>query len=243
MIFELSNFEMNLLQKLIPVLIILVVIGIGGAGYFYWQYTKAQQEIQTIKTDPSTIQKAAQLEVKKIIDDVGKLIALPEGEEPTVATISDIDKLKDQPFFQKAKNGDKVLIYTNAKKAILYDPENKKIIDVAPVSIGTSSAQLATTASPLKVALYNGTNTTGLTGKFETNLNKDYPDLSVSSKENASSSDYKKSQVIYFTEAAKDTASKIAQTYVADLKSVLPEGEKKPKEGDILMILGKDRVQ
>ncbi|MEK7084254.1 MAG: hypothetical protein AAB932_03410 [Patescibacteria group bacterium] len=29
----------------------------------------------------------------------------------------------------------KVLIYTNAKKVILYDPVNNKIVEVAPLSI------------------------------------------------------------------------------------------------------------
>ena len=84
-------------------------------------------------------------EVNDLISEVGKLVALPEGETPTIATITDIEKIKGQPFFQKAKNGDKVLIYTNAKKAILYDPNAKKIIDVAPINIGSPSGQ---TTSP-----------------------------------------------------------------------------------------------
>lgn len=33
------------------------------------------------------------------------------------------------------KNGDKVLIYVKAKKAILYDPAKNIIVDVAPVNI------------------------------------------------------------------------------------------------------------
>jgi len=74
---------------------------------------------------------------------VGKLIMLPEGEEPTVATISDIEKLKDQAFFTHAQNGDKVLIYTTAKKAILYRAETNKIIDVAPVNMGGAASPSA----------------------------------------------------------------------------------------------------
>ena len=65
-----------------------------------------------------------------------------------MATVSDLEKLKDQPFFAKAKIGDKVLIYTDAKKAILYDPVNDKIVEVAPINIGNSNpAEAPETAS------------------------------------------------------------------------------------------------
>ena len=64
------------------------------------------------------------------------MIVLPEDEIPTVATVSDPEKLKEQPFFSDAKKGDKVLIYANAKKAILYDPMANKIVTVAPINIG-----------------------------------------------------------------------------------------------------------
>ena len=80
-----------------------------------------------------------QAEVDLLVNEVGKLITLPSDEKPTVATITDIEKLKDQPFFANAKNGDKVLIYTNAKKAILYRSEEKKIIEVGAVNINQTS--------------------------------------------------------------------------------------------------------
>ncbi len=72
-------------------------------------------------------------EVEKIIEAVGKLIVLPD-ETPTVATVSDLEKLKGQIFFKNAKVGDKVLIYIKAEKAILYDPELNKIIELAPIN-------------------------------------------------------------------------------------------------------------
>ena len=111
------------------VLAILAVVAIGAAVYFYSQLSQ-------LRADP---QKIAQEEVKSLVVKVGKLIVLPEGEEPTVATVTDPDLLRDQPFFPNAKTGDKVLIYTNARKAILYNPEENKIIEVAPVSIGAAA--------------------------------------------------------------------------------------------------------
>lgn len=111
-----------------PVLIILVLLFAGIAAYFYSQYS-------ALKADPA---KDAKAEVDKVVAEVGKLIVLPD-EQPTIATVTDVEKLKDQAFFSKAKNGDKVLIYTEAKKAVLYDPINHKIVEVAPINIGNST--------------------------------------------------------------------------------------------------------
>jgi hypothetical protein len=71
-----------------------------------------------------------------------------------------LEKVKDQPFFKNAKNGDKVLIYTNAKKAILYRPGEKRIIEVGAVNINnqqqdpnaTPSAEVVPTTSSIPVA-------------------------------------------------------------------------------------------
>jgi hypothetical protein len=112
------------------VLAVLAVIALGAAVYFYAQLNQLRQNPQRV----------AQEEVKSLVTKVGKLIVLPEGEEPTVATVTDPNLLKDQPFFANAKTGDKVLIYTNARKAVLYNPEENKIIEVAPVSIGAAAA-------------------------------------------------------------------------------------------------------
>jgi hypothetical protein len=104
---------------------VLLLVFAGIAYYFYSQ--------NLILKDP---QKAAKKEMQEIVALVGKLIILPEDETPTVATVKDPEKLKDQLFFANAKAGDKVLIYTNAQKAILYDPIQNKIIEVAPLNIG-----------------------------------------------------------------------------------------------------------
>lgn len=119
---------------LIPAVVIITAILILGGGFYLYQSQKSQTQ-----NDPQT---ATAEEVKKVVAEVGKLIELPQDEDPTVATITDITKLQNQPFFSKAKNGDKVLIYSSAKKAILYDPILKKVIDVAPVNIGTQSASV-----------------------------------------------------------------------------------------------------
>ncbi len=107
----------------------------GGAYYFVTKYQKAQDEITRL----SNPQEVAQAEQEKLISAVGSLTDLPSGESPTIATVSDASKLKSQVFFANAQNGDKVLIYTRAKRAILYRPSVNKIIEIGPVNIGTDT--------------------------------------------------------------------------------------------------------
>lgn len=112
------------------ILLLLLVVSAGSATYFYMQ-------LQDLKANP---QAGAQQEVEDLLEAVGRLIVLPEDEQPTIATVSDVERLQDQPFFANAKNGDRVLIYTDARKAILYDPVANKIVEVAPVNIGEAAA-------------------------------------------------------------------------------------------------------
>lgn len=114
------------MKKTLSLILTLIFLGaLGAAGYFYYQ-------VSELKKDPQT---AVSEEAEDLVKVVGRLIILPKDEVPTIATVSDPEKLKDQPFFAKAEVGDKVLIYTQAKKAYLYDPVARKILEVAPINI------------------------------------------------------------------------------------------------------------
>lgn len=200
--------------------------------YFYNKYQKSQELLK----NPT---EAARQEVQALAAQVGKYIELPK-EEPTVATVSDKEKLNDQAFFAKAENGDKVLIYTQSRKAILFRPSTNKIIEVSTVNLGgagsaTSSAQVNNT---VKLAIYNGTNTTGLTSKAEKQLKDKISNLDVVVKENAKKKDYEKTIVVVLSQNREQEAKTIAQVLGAQV-STLPEGEVKPK-AEILIILGSD---
>jgi hypothetical protein len=118
-------------KNIILIVLVAFLIGAGGAAYYFYK------QVNALKQDPNMF---AKQEAAAIVAKVGMLIVLPEGEEPTVATITDPEKLKDQAFFINAKTGYKVLLYTNAKKAYLYDPANNRLVDVAPLSIGPSAS-------------------------------------------------------------------------------------------------------
>ena len=114
---------------MIPMALALLIAS-GAAFYFY-------QQANILKLETSTT--VAPEEVTAITLKVGKLILLPD-EIPTVATVSNPEKLKDQLFFARAKAGDKVLVYTIAKKVYLYDPVNNIIVNVAPLSVETMAS-------------------------------------------------------------------------------------------------------
>ncbi len=133
-------------QKKVIFIISLIAIGaLALAGYFYYQLYMAEKDPQV----------AIQKETAELVSKVSKLIVLPEGENPTVATVSDPEALKDQPFFAQAQKGDKVLIYAGAKKAVLYSVTLNKILEVAPLNIGDKAVK----ATPAPVITPDQTDT------------------------------------------------------------------------------------
>ena len=121
-------FERWVSTKLFFAVAALFILSAGLAIYFFF-------EVRSLRANP---QQVAEKEVQAIVARVGKLMVLPQDEIPTMATILDPAELVDQPFFASAQKGDKVLLYTNAKKAILYSPSQNKIVDVAPVNLGSA---------------------------------------------------------------------------------------------------------
>jgi predicted S18 family serine protease len=119
-------------RSVIIALVILTLLAVGGSASGIYYYNKYQAMVERAK-DP-------QAEVKEVLAKVGKLIELPKGEEPTVATVQDAEQIKSQPFFSKAQNGYRVILYTNARLAILFDEQANKLINVGAINVGTPSA-------------------------------------------------------------------------------------------------------
>lgn len=207
-------------QKVLFIIILLILSLIAVSGYFYWQRHKAQDN-------------------SNVITSLEQLIELPT-EEPSLATITDIEKLKDQPFFQKAENGDKLLIYKNSQKAILYRPSKNKIIDFT--LIDTSSVanieEKQIEISPVRVALYNGTYVQGLTKIAEGQL-LTQDGLTVVLRENANQKEYEKTLIIDLSGKNKTIVNSLIPQVKGEIAQ-LPEGEKVPQEVDVLVILGKN---
>ena len=115
---------------------VLLALVLGFAGTAFWQWSRAQRLNQQLQAFSEA--NAAESDALALIEEVGRLIDLPADETPTIATVADPEQLKSQPFFAKAKQGDRVLIYPKAGKAFLYDPVAKKVIEVGPITSGTT---------------------------------------------------------------------------------------------------------
>jgi hypothetical protein len=117
----------NVKKVAVPILVTLLL---GVSIYSIFLYSRRDINIEnSAKTAPDIIDSNSDL-----LSKISLLIELPD-EKPTIATVSDPERLKEQVFFARAKKGDVVLIYTQARKAILYDPIANKIIDVAPIAL------------------------------------------------------------------------------------------------------------
>lgn len=143
---------------------VIVVLG----GIFFWQQYQNRQNVKRLKAELERLQQNGSAEsVKELLDRVKKIIVLPENEQPTVATVTNLEKLKDQPFFQNAQIGDKVLIFQQSKKAVLYRPSEDKVVEIAPLS---SNDQQAAAAQPVSVEIRNASGKSGAANAVKTQL-------------------------------------------------------------------------
>lgn len=77
-----------------------------------------------------------QEEIDELLREVSEHILLPEGETPLVATITDAESLiAEQPFYTGVQDGDRLIIYTETLKAIIYSPERGIIVNVGPIQL------------------------------------------------------------------------------------------------------------
>lgn len=131
------------LKSPLAIIALIVLVLLVGGGLGYQKYASLKQENQRLSNPEATAEEEANL----IKGEVAQLIELP-NETPTIATVIDVEKLRSQPFFASAQNGDRVLLFSQAKKAILYRPSTKKLVEVAPINLGDTGVAGTSTTQP-----------------------------------------------------------------------------------------------
>ncbi|KKT50115.1 MAG: hypothetical protein UW42_C0024G0013 [Candidatus Collierbacteria bacterium GW2011_GWB1_44_197] len=125
---------LNLVQMIklskAQLLIIGVAVVIGGLAINSWRLSRQNKklgiEIETLKKDPQSVAKE---EIKELVGKLSKLVVLPADEEPVVATVTDKEKLKDQPVFARAENGLKIALVNGSKNTGISNELEKRIME------------------------------------------------------------------------------------------------------------------
>lgn len=112
----------------LSILVILVLLGLSG--YLYRQLRIEKKA----NNSTASSQEAVKKESEDLKNKISKLMSLP-NETPVVGTVNDKDKFKDQPFFSGVENGDKLLIFAEAKKAVIYREKDNRIINAGPIAV------------------------------------------------------------------------------------------------------------
>lgn len=92
--------------------------------------TPGAEEQSPTPAEAATSERASS---EEILTKVRTHIAVPENPPPTVMAILDIALLrkKNAAFYVQAENGDYLILTQN--RAILYDPEGDRLLDVVPI--------------------------------------------------------------------------------------------------------------
>jgi hypothetical protein len=87
--------------------------------------------------------KLTDAQTKQVKAKVAELIVPPQ-EEPVMAVVTAADSLiKEQAFYAGVSNGDILLIYPQAGKAILYSSAKGRLLNVGPVQVGSEGKRAA----------------------------------------------------------------------------------------------------
>lgn len=237
--------------------LVFLLVGTGFAGWSFYSYLETKKEVVRLSTIEGQ-QGIQEQEVSILLDQVKKHMLLPDDEQPTVATLTDVDELKiQQPFFEKAINGDKVIVYANSQKAIIYSPEKDIIVNVGALLVdgpdseqvqeeqeGTEESQpQEEVVAKLDIEIRNGTKEEGLAETVSVQLKGanhafDFVALGETSKK-----DYSQTTVVDMGKGGDgDLANFLAQELGVSLSNELPEGEKE-SEAQVVVIVGEDQKE
>ncbi len=122
------------IKALLPVLLIVLVVLVVVLDT---QRRSAQRELKNLTVRLEQLQgnnEANQEKARDVVRMVQEIMDIDVSVEPTVATIVDVEKLRqNNPFYNKAENGDYLIV--TPTRAILYRESQNKILDVVPVQI------------------------------------------------------------------------------------------------------------
>lgn len=128
------KLDLAFLKAKYVVLFLAIATGIAGSALAIYSYQKLNSSNTLGAQVIADSERLSEKEIKALKDKVSLIAVLPQDEIPVVLPITDLTKLHSNEFFKDAKLKDKILIFKQAGKIILYDPINNKIVNMGPYS-------------------------------------------------------------------------------------------------------------
>ncbi len=122
-------------SKMVFIIIAVIVVAGAIAGWkIYGEKGLDLGKLDDSKAGATQSPEASKAEIEQVMAKISKHMVLPAGEIPQMATIANVEEMaKQQVFFVGAQNGDKLLVFIQAKKAVIYSPSKDLVVNVGPV--------------------------------------------------------------------------------------------------------------
>lgn len=128
------KLDLAFLKAKYVVLFLAIATGIAGSALAIYSYQKLNSSNTLGAQVIADSERLSEKEIIALKEKVSQIAVLPADEIPVVLPITDLTKLHSNEFFKDAKLKDKILIFKQAGKIILYDPINNKIVNMGPYS-------------------------------------------------------------------------------------------------------------
>lgn len=218
-------------------LFVLMLIGLAIA---YWQ---TRQRLLTSLTPDGQLA-YAEKEAGQVLSELSLLAILPD-EEPVVATVVGAETLRSESdFYRDAQDGDKLVMFPQAKRVYLYRPGLRRLVNVGPLTLEGEAGGGERVAAPTLTAeqraattieVWNGTPTAGEANRVRDLLREQGYTITQTGNTQA---DYTQNQIILLGGADHQSVADILTTQLQGLQSTnIPTGEN-ASSADILIILG-----
>lgn len=221
-----------------------LLISLSANAYMASLWWGQRSELIKLQESPQAL---ADQELDQLVAEISQIITLPSGV-PALATVTDADNLKErQVFFKDAVNGDKVLIYanhpdTNMRRAYLYRPSTKQIINVAPISLGSDQTTLIEKQDDeFSLEIRSGGGSQELVSQAERIVQEIFPNSKAKAVEDRTKGSYTGNLLVNLR-ADADLVQKLT-TVFNDLTVIdLPAGEERGQT-DMLLIVGTPSIE
>jgi hypothetical protein len=121
------------LKIILSILVAIVIICLLAMGAMWSKLNSFQAKVPI---DP-------EVELQELVSEIEVFLTLPKDEKPTLITLTDeeLNAVKGEVFFANAIPGDKLIIYQNNSKAVIWRPSARKVVEASIINLTAPAAQ------------------------------------------------------------------------------------------------------